>query len=145
MQNVGPFALLQSENDMNNSGSNYPLLVTQKECQLIRSPSKGYTWTNKKCNDIAFFLYWHFEISWFQTNFTRFCISQKKSQESQNRCISPVKHKMCIMLVSKENLVSCLSGNFQKHFIGIAEKHEGKAIILQNSGTDYFAKRLQGS
>lgn len=39
---------------MTNSGSNYALLVSQQECKMIRSPSKGYTWTNKKCGILWF-------------------------------------------------------------------------------------------
>lgn len=115
---------------MKNSGSNYPLLVIQQDCKLIRSdqPVRDTPEQMKNVMMWHFVLYWHFEISWYQPNFTRFCTSQKKSQESQNRCISLVKHKMCVMLVSKENL--CLLPELAQ-FAGNNFSCDSKNVLLE--------------
>lgn len=106
--------------------------MTQQECKLIRSVSNGYIWTNKKCNIVAFCF-----VLAFCTKQTSQDFAQEKSQELQNKCISPV---MCVMLASKEILspawaCSICKNQFQlwfpKTFYWNSKKNkEGKADHL---------------
>lgn len=153
MQNAGLFALLQSENDMENPGSNYPLLVTQQECKLIRSARKGYTWTNKKmqwcgilfCTDI---------LRFYSTNQTSQDFAHhKRSLKNLKTDASLLWNTQCVLCLCQRKILSpawacSICRNqfqlwFPKPFYQNSKKTmREKQIILQNSRTEYFAKCL---